>query len=135
MVEEEERKEEKCSVAGIVRDGKVMNFSASIPFAALTANPQMLRTSPHAHCYWPLREKCHQPNRNTRQNWHGCNITRVTLTDPIFPTGDLLPRYSLLIFIRKGLTQPRCERPKQPYARDYCCRLIGNTSQELNQRA
>ena len=67
VAEEDEGKERKGLVTGIVNDDKVMRFSASVSIETPMENPPTLPTSPRAHFHWRLRNTRHQKRRNTHQ--------------------------------------------------------------------
>ena len=113
---EEESKEEKGLVAEIVNDDKVMRLSASVSIATPAANPPMFPTSPRAHFPRSLCTTHHHQRHNSRQYCFWCSIPHHTPTGPIRVIGELSLICAVLIVTRKGLAEPRLDRPKQESA-------------------
>ena len=119
----------------VVKDEEVTRSSVLITPRNIDRKPAKSFHIPHPHHHRRLRDTRHQQRRNTRQYCFWCSIPNHTPTGPTRVIGELSPICAVLIATRKGLAQPRRDRPKQTRTSGYCCRLIDNTSQELTPRA
>ena len=113
----------------VVKDEEVTRLSVLIPPRNIDGKPTKSFHIPRRQQHRRLRATHHQQRQNTRKYCFWYSTTPHTPTGPIRVIGELSPICAVLIAIRKGLAQPRRDRPKQTRTRGYGCRLIDNTSQ------